>query len=122
LKGLDRRVYEATESGASEKRLITKFSDENHTESQVAASVQRLLDLKVVMLLSGRLYGLALTDPVSVLLCEDLTGAVTDAVLHPQAALMRADLALDRERTNIAARAGKLPETQSLADWVGGLG
>lgn len=120
LDGLDRRVYLAAEDGLYAAPLLKAVQVEGQTvtEEEVEASVQRLIALKVLARLTGRLVSLGIATPVPPYVAD--TVKKPWAELNPLWGKLKADAALDKQRPNIALDCLRQPETEPLTRWLAG--
>jgi hypothetical protein len=86
------------------------------SEPAALAAVQRLIDLKVLVRVSGRLLALAIRAPFPDYFANLIQGQFLE--MHPREARLLADTELDQERPNLALACVKRPEDQSMAAWL----
>jgi len=119
IEGLEQRVYRLTEDGIGLTPLVKKLTVEDPagtSEDDVRAAVQRLIDKRVLVALSGRLLGLAIPGPLKPMAAVSITAA--KAALNPTYGKLTADRALDEMRPNIALSCIRLPQDEPLYRWL----
>ena len=124
IAGLDARIYRAAEDGIGLRPLVTQVMVEDPTldggEGAIRAAVQRLIDLKVVASVSGRLLALAIPGPLKPMAATAIGAA--RAALNPAYGKLTADRALDRKRPNVALSCIRRPQDEPLYRWLAGAG
>ena len=120
IGGLEQRIYRSAEDGiplsALIKKLLIEDPEGTGTDADICAAVQRLVDKKVLVSLSGRLVGLAVPGPMKPMAAVSVTAA--KAALNPTYGKLTADRALDEKRPSIALSCIRLPQDQPLYRWL----
>jgi hypothetical protein len=120
IGGLELRVYEAAADGIGLTPLIKKLIAEDPRdecgEAAIRAAVQRLIDRKVLVSLSGRVLALAIPGPLRPMAAASISAA--RAALNPSYGKLTADRALDDKRPSIALSCIRMPHDEPLYKWL----
>jgi ribosomal peptide maturation radical SAM protein 1 len=124
IDGLDARVYRAAGDGVALRVLLQKLMVDDPTidggEAAIRAAVQRVIELKVLVSLSGRLLGLAIPGPLRPMAATAIVAA--RAALNPAYGKLTADRALDEKRPSLALSCIRRPQDEQLYRWLAGAG
>ena len=117
IEGLEAQLYRAMEHSVVPTHLIKKSVELGCDEEAIQQAIQSLLDKKIVVALSGRLLGLALTTPVPPYLANTIQKPKTE--LNAVWGKLEADRQLDELRPSIAQNCLRRPQDDSLTRWLG---
>jgi hypothetical protein len=122
IEGLERQIYRIAEDGVAPAYLIQRLEAAHpggvRRQEDVWAAVQRLVERKILVNLSGRLVGLAITAPVRPMAAEQIIAS--REALNPTYGKMNADRLLDQKRPSIALACIRLPQDEPLSRWLAG--
>lgn len=117
ITGLEARVYRAAEEGVAPAILSQKLQAEGgYGEQEIQAAVQRLLGLKVLAELSGRLLALGIAGPERPYLADTINKPKTE--LNAAWGKFAADQQLDEMRPSIALSCLRHPEDVPVTSWL----
>lgn len=117
-EGLEARVYRLAEGGLFPAALVKAIREETPEvdERSVESAVARLVERKVLAMVSGRWLALGILTPVPPFLAHTLS--VPRAEANPGWARLMADRALDQIRPNIALSCLQEPTQEPLDRWM----